>query len=143
MKGLLMNTLSKRACLLAGSIILLLTGCILILWLRQTSAWNADACTACLYQDGRLLQTIPLDQVTETYRFTVTAADGGYNVIEVSPGGIAIAEADCPDQTCVLQGILRGGFPGSPVPIVCLPHRLVIELKSDTASDNSPDAVAY
>ena len=140
-----MNTLSKRACLLAGCIIAILAGCISILWLRQNGSRSFDTYTAYIYQDGRLLQTIPLDQVTETYRFTVDATDGGYNIIEVSPDGIAIAAADCPDQICVLQGGLRGHISDSLLPIICLPHRLVVELKPDgsASSDASPDAVAY
>ena len=59
---------------------------------RTQNAGKAAAYTACVYLDGRLLQSIPLDQVAETRRFTVDAADGGYNIVEVSPGGIAIAE---------------------------------------------------
>ncbi|MDE6517702.1 MAG: NusG domain II-containing protein [Acetatifactor sp.] len=137
-----MDTLYKKACLLAGGILLLLGGCALILLLRQSGIRDsAAAYTACLYQDGRLLQSIPLDQVTETYHFTIDAADGGHNIIEVSPGGIAITEADCPDQICVMQGRVTDSL----LPITCLPHRLVIELKPDrsASSDNSPDAVAY
>ncbi|MDE5952038.1 MAG: NusG domain II-containing protein, partial [Acetatifactor sp.] len=66
------------------------------------------------------------------------AADGGYNVIEVSPGSIAIIEADCPDKLCVLQGPIADSL----LPITCLPHRLVIELKP-SGDDAAPDAVAY
>ena len=33
-------------------------------------------------------------------------------------------EADCPDQVCVRQGWVQDRT----VPIVCLPHRLVIEI---------------
>jgi len=141
MKGTLMNTLPKRAWLLVGGIIMILGGCVSILWLRQRGIRDFTAYTAYLYQDGRLLQTIPLNQVTENYRFTVNATDGGYNIIEVSPVGIAIAEADCPDQICVLQGCVTDSL----LPITCLPHRLVIELKADgTASpDDSPDVVVY
>lgn len=137
-----MNTLYKKALLLAGGVLVLLGGCILILLLRQDSVRNSAASyTACVYQDGRLLQSIPLDQAAETYHFTLEAAAGGYNIIEVSPGGIAITEADCPDQLCVLQGRITDSL----LPITCLPHRLVIELKpSDSASfGSSPDAVAY
>ncbi len=137
-----MDTLHKKACLLAGGILLLFGGCALILLLRQSGIQDsAAAYTACLYQDGRLQQSIPLGQVTETYHFTIDAADGGHNIIEVSPDGIAITEADCPDQICVLQGRITDSL----LPITCLPHRLVIELIPDrsVSSDNSPDAVAY
>ncbi len=135
-----MNHLTKRACLTTVGILLILAFCVLALVLRQ-NAGKAAAYTACVYLDGRLLQSIPLDQVTETRRFTVDAADGGYNIVEVSPGGIAIAEADCPDQICVKQGRITDSL----LPITCLPHRLVIELKPDSPAPSgaSPDAVAY
>ena len=134
-----MSTFSKRAWLLACGIAVLLACCALSLFLRHRAVRNSQSSyIACLYQDGGLLQSIPLDQVSETYRFTVDAADGGYNVIEVSPGSIAIIEADCPDKLCVLQGPITDSL----LPITCLPHRLVIELKP-SGDGAAPDAVAY
>lgn len=77
-----------------------------------------------IYQDGVLLQSIPLNQVTESYTIRIKSADGGYNEIEVRPGAIGILSADCPDQYCVHQGFIHN----SVMPITCLPHRLVIQL---------------
>lgn len=135
-----MNTLTKRACLLAGVILTILISCALVLVLRRNGAGADTSYLACIYQDGRLLQTIPLDQVRETYAFTLEATVGGSNTIEVSPGGIAITQADCPDQICVRQGRITDSL----LPITCLPHRLVIELKrADTSADDLPDALAY
>lgn len=136
-----MNMISKKACLLAGSILLLLAACVLVLFLQHTAQRTDTTYTAYLYQDGQLVQTIPLSQITDSRRFTIRASDGGYNTIEVSGDGISIAEADCPDQICVLQGTIRDSM----LPITCLPHRLVIELKPDdtAVSDISPDAIAY
>ncbi len=136
-----MNNVNKIACLLSGCILLLLTACLLILFLRRHTAQDPDTTyTAYLYQDGQLLQTIPLSQLAEPRRFTVEAPAGGYNTIEVSCQGISIAEADCPDQICVLQGTITDSM----LPITCLPHRLVIELKpDDAASGDAPDAIAY
>lgn len=135
-----MNTLTKRACLLAGVILAILISCALVLVLRRNDAGADTSYFACIYQDGRLLQTIPLDQVRETYAFTLEATVGGSNTIEVSSGGIAIIQADCPDQICVRQGRITDSL----LPITCLPHRLVIELKrEDTSADDLPDALAY
>ncbi len=135
-----MNTLSKRACLLACGIAVLLAGCALYLFFQKRAAHSPEAAyTACIYQDGQILRSISLDQVSETYRFTVEAADGGYNIVEVSPGAIAIVEADCPDRLCVLQGRITDSL----LPITCLPHRLVIELKPGDHVSDAPDAVAY
>lgn len=91
---------------------------------------------AVVYLDGEQLRTIDLSAEAATWQFTVEQ-DGMTNRIEVRPGGIRIAEANCPDQTCVRQGWLEGGV----TPIVCLPHRLVIGLESDTG-EAPLDAVA-
>jgi len=48
--------------------------------------------------------------------------DGGYNIIQIQNHEIRISEADCPDLTCVKTGVLRS----ETLPIVCLPHRLII-----------------
>ena len=42
----------------------------------------------------------------------------------MEPGRIRVSAADCPDQVCVEQGYISDGT----VPIVCLPHGLVIEI---------------
>ena len=135
-----MNTLTKRACLLTGCILAILIACVLVLVRRNNTAGVDTPYIACIYQDGQLLQTIPLSRIQQTYTFTLTATGGGSNTIEVSPGGIAITQADCPDQICVLQGRITDSL----LPITCLPHRLVIELKpGNPSADAPPDAMAY
>ena len=82
-----------------------------------------DNTLAVITQDGTVLRTIDLSRVEEPYSFPVEW-EGGTNVIEVERGRIRVAEADCPDQTCVRQGWRSAGT----VPIACLPHKLVIQL---------------
>lgn len=133
-----MNTLNKRACLLTGGILIVLICSVLALFLAHPgAAAGTDASyTAYIYQNGRLTQTIPLSQVQETYTFTVETTEGGSNTIEISPGGVAVTQANCPDQICVQQGRITNSL----LPITCLPHRLVIELKQENAS---ADALTY
>ena len=90
---------------------------------------------ALVYQDGKLVRSIALSAVAEPYVFTVENEDG-MNVVAVESGRIRILDADCPDKACVRQGWQSGGL----TPIVCLPHRLVIELESVEKPD--VDAVA-
>ncbi|MCM1118130.1 MAG: NusG domain II-containing protein [bacterium] len=133
-----MNTLKKRACLLTGCILIILTGSVLALFLARSGAaaeTNAPY-TAYIYQNGHLTQTIPLSQIQQTYTFTVETAAGGSNTVEISPDGVAVTQADCPDQICVQQGRITNSL----LPITCLPHRLVIELKQENAS---ADALTY
>ena len=74
-------------------------------------------------RDGVLLEEIERDKVTGPYSFTLK--DGsGTNTVLVEKGRIRISEADCPDQICVNQGYISDGT----VPIVCLPHKLIIEI---------------
>lgn len=78
-----------------------------------------------VWQDGELIRTIDLDAVVIPYDFTVTGPYGS-NTIHVAHGAISVSEADCPDQICVRQGAITD----SAVPIVCLPHRLVIKIEA-------------
>ena len=85
--------------------------------------------------DGTLMDEIRLDKVGASCSFTVEGADGGFNIIQVERGRIRVSHADCPDQICVDQGWISDGT----VPIVCLPHGLVIEI---TGGGEDLDAAA-
>ena len=82
-----------------------------------------SAPVARITRDGELLREIPLDEVEESYSFVVED-ELGSNTILVEPGRIRVSEADCPDQVCVNQGFISAGT----VPVVCLPHKLMIEI---------------
>lgn len=76
--------------------------------------------------DGELLETVDLSRVTEAYDIDIDT-EFGHNTVHVEPGAISVTDADCPDGICVRQGKLTTAG----VPIVCLPHRLVIEIYGD------------
>ena len=88
-----------------------------------------------IVQGDVVVQEIDLARVAKAYSFTIDAPDGGRNTVTVEPGRICVSEADCPDQVCVMQGWLSD----QAMPIVCLPHQLVILLKD---VDPGSDAVA-
>ena len=95
----------------------------------------ADHRIANIYADGVCVRSIDLSEVTEPYEFTVETPHGS-NTIRVEPGRIAVISADCADETCV-----RTGWIGeNAIPIVCLPHRLVIRIEENAA--HTVDAVA-
>ena len=94
-----------------------------VLLLRNGSAPSA---AARITRDGVLLEEIDLDRVDEPYTFVLE--DGsGRNTVQVEQGRIRISEADCPDQVCVNRGWISDGT----VPIICLPHKLIIEIVGD------------
>lgn len=127
------------AALLIGAALILLSVFSLLYILLpkgQTAGMIAE-----IYQNGELITSIPLDEVREAYRFTVTGEDGHVNEIEVRPGSIGIISADCPDKLCVRQGFISD----SRLPVTCLPNRLVIRLRLPEEDENtiSPDIISY
>ena len=105
-------------------IVLLLAGAVAasaaVLLLRDGSAPSP---TARITRDGVLLEEIDLDKVEAPRSFTLEDGSGS-NTVVVEKGRICISEADCPDQVCVNQGWISDGT----APIICLPHRLMIEI---------------
>lgn len=105
-----------------------LAAIVLLLVLSAVAAYmvmgSRDDRVAVITQNGlQLWDDIGLDQVKEPYTIDV---GGKYtNQIEVEPGRIRVAQADCPDQICVGMGWISGGG----APIVCLPNGLVIEIE--------------
>ena len=104
---------------------------LLLAAVAASAAWlllrdgDTDAPTARILRDGVLLEEIDLDQVDEP-RSLVLEDESGSNTVQVERGRIRISAADCPDQVCVKQGWISGGA----VPIICLPHKLMIEIVS-------------
>lgn len=82
--------------------------------------------------DGKTVYSAELDLADDT-TFDVEYM-GHVNTVEIRDHRIRVQSADCPDQTCVNMGWLSS----SAMPIVCLPHRLVIEF---TDGDDGVDAV--
>lgn len=129
-----------KAAYLIGLFLILLTVFSLtaLFYLYQNTS-GQQSLTAEIYQDGKLIDSIPLDQVTESYTFTVTSQNGGSNTIEVRPGEIGVTHADCADKICVNQGFIHDTL----LPITCLPNRLVIQLKNTPNKDSLPDAITH
>ena len=78
---------------------------------------------AALYVDGELYDRVDLSAVAAPYERTIET-QWGWNTLRVSHRAIQVIDADCPGHDCVQQGEITDGA----IPIVCLPHRLVIEI---------------
>lgn len=128
----------SAAVLTAAALTLLCAASLLFLLL---SAGRGDSYTAEIYRNGELIASIPLSEVREPSRLTVTGENGCRNEIEVRPGSIGVISADCPEQLCVRQGFVSS----SVLPITCLPNRLVILLRpaAEKADKISPDIITY
>ena len=62
----------------------------------------------------------------------------GHNLVRIEGGEVFMAEADCPDHYCEQQGRIRGGARS----VICLPHRLVVEIVGAEPGEEDVDVVA-
>lgn len=79
--------------------------------------------TAVVTVDGKVVKELPLSR--DTKEIEIEGYQGGINRIVVSEGWVYMSYADCPDELCVHTGRIRN----TGETIVCLPHRVVIEIK--------------
>lgn len=98
--------------------------------LAVAAVWSLRGQPAARYAevllDGTVVKTVDL---AEDQRFTVQCGEG-YNVIAVADGAISVCEADCEGNDCVHTGAKSSGLP-----IICLPHRLVIRFTDKQGLD--------
>ena len=72
------------------------------------------------------------------YRPEPKLAEGAsYNLISVTDGMVVVEAADCKDQICVRHKPISSKGES----IICLPHRLVVEIVGDDTSGESLDGV--
>lgn len=84
-----------------------------------------------VYQDGELMYQYSL---FEEQTVTVSSPEG-YNLLLIDGSEARVTDADCPDKLCVRQrAISRSGES-----IICLPHKLVIQI--DSGKESELDAV--
>ena len=75
-------------------------------------------------------QTVKMLPLSQNATYTVETSDG-YNVVVVENGRVFVREADCKNQICVKShAISRAGET-----IVCLPHKMMVSVVDDDASD--------
>ncbi|WP_033829133.1 NusG domain II-containing protein [Bacillus andreraoultii] len=82
--------------------------------------------------DGKEVKRITLSDNQKTHIFDIHDGDGGVNTIEVKDNKIRIKSANCSDQVCVLTGFIKK--PGET--IVCLPHKVLIEIVSENQTSD-------
>ena len=110
---------SKKAVLVLAAIVL---ACAALMLIR--GAMTSENKIAAVYLDGKVIREIELDKLTEPIEFDITE-NGNTNRVRAERGRIRMISADCSDKVCVNQGWIDNGA----VPIVCLPHKITIEIK--------------
>lgn len=91
--------------------------------------------------DGYYLVTYIEDAASVEYfanKPELKLAEGtGYNLISVTDGKVVVESADCKDQICVRHKSVSSKGES----IICLPHRLVVEIVGDDIPGESLDGV--
>ena len=120
-------------------LILLLSVCSLLWILSVRNKDTGNRYYADIYSEGKRMYCIPLWQITTPYTLEIVDSRGGRNELLLTPGEISVTNATCPDQLCVHQGSRSD----SAAPIVCLPNRLVVQLRQADGQDEFPDIVTH
>ena len=129
-------TIKKKDFLLGGGILAVVLALLLVMKVTGSEAGNRIQVTV----DGEVYGTYSL---TENQVIEVKEGDF-YNRIRIEDGKAYMEEANCPDGYCERQGRISGGAQT----IVCLPHKLVVEVvETDSTSqkdseDAAPDVIA-
>ena len=74
---------------------------------------------------GKQVTSIPLDKDT---KYTIHGVNGGTNELVIADGQVWLEQASCPDKLCVHTGTIHK----TGETIVCLPHRVVVEITGTT-----------
>ena len=73
--------------------------------------------------DGEVYADYDMDEVKGI--IPISTENGGENRVWVQEDLVFMDSANCPDQTCVKQGVIKDGT----VPIVCLPHKVIVRIE--------------
>lgn len=104
---------------------------VISLWLVKNVAFNQNSKYISVQVNGEEIKRIIFDKNMVGKQIPIET-EYGYNLLEIGDEKVRVIEADCPDKLDVKQGyISRVGEV-----IVCLPNRLVIEIKGTRAETN-------
>lgn len=106
--------------------------CALALYLVSQVSLGAEASSVVVTVDGREMLRRPLAMENS---YEIAQEDGSVNVIRVEGGAVFMQEANCRDGLCIRQGRMKNAAKT----IVCLPHKLVVQLTGDAPESDVSD----
>ena len=116
----------KRDIILIASLLIVCAAAFLII----NFVVKKDGSTAVVKVDGNIAYTLPLEKNASV---TVEGYQGGSNTVVIENGAAYMKNADCPDKLCEKTGkISKNGET-----IVCLPHRVVVEIQGGAGDVDS------
>ena len=104
----------------------------LLLYLVSQLSLGTEASTVVVTVDGREAMRRPL--VMEG-SYDVLQEDGSLNVLTIRDGAVWMSEANCRDGLCIRQGKMKNGAKT----IVCLPHKVVVQITGDVPANEHED----
>lgn len=123
--------MKKRDWLLGVAIILVAV----VMYIAMNAMQSDDGMAVKITLDGKEYGTYSLEEDREIKIKT----DNGNNKVVINNKSVEMKEADCPDKYCVKQGKINKTRQN----IVCLPHKIVVEIISaDSSKQNEADAIA-
>ena len=102
---------------------------VLVLAVIASGAWiflgksGAENPRVVIEVDGEIFADYDMDEVKGI--IPISTENGGENRVWVQEDLVFMDSANCPDQTCVKQGVIKDGT----VPIVCLPHKVIVRIE--------------
>ena len=120
--------MKKRDIIIIAALLL----CAGALYLISQVSLSAEASTVVVTLDGEEVLRRPL-AMEDTYE--IAQEDGSRNVVAVQDGAVFMQEANCRDGLCIRQGKMRNGAKT----IVCLPHKIVVQLTGDAPQSDDSD----
>ena len=106
--------------------------CALALYLVSQISLGAEASSVVVTVDGKEMLRRPLAMENS---YEIAQEDGSVNVIRVEDGAVFMQEANCRDGLCIRQGRMKNAAKT----IVCLPHKLVVQLMGDAPESDVSD----
>ncbi|MBW4084208.1 NusG domain II-containing protein [Paenibacillus sp. S150] len=126
----------KRADVLLISIVLIAALAFIVpRWLTNDTdkAGPGNNLVANITVDGKLYKTVKLTKEEQTIDIRT---ERGYNILKVHEYGIEMFDADCPDKVCLSFGLITR----PKQTIVCLPHRVLVEIAGSVPGEDDIDA---
>ena len=111
--------MNKAAKLIAAALALVVLGS--VAWIAFFRG-ETDNLRVVIEVDGEVYADYDMDEVKGIV--PISTSNGGENRLWVQDDLVFMDDANCPDQTCVKQGVIRD----STVPIVCLPHKVIVRI---------------
>lgn len=114
----------KDICIISA---LIIAGAVLgAVLLHKNTGIKGEVCQ--ILVDGEVKYTLPL---CEDITVEVDGVSNGHNTVIIKNGKVRIENASCPDRLCVKMGEISYNNQS----IICLPNRVVVNVKSEKKSD--------